>query len=284
MRPVVFLMLLLFIFSCKHDRFEGFKEKSPSIYYQRITLGEGTLYSPTSSFINYTVSYARFDSLNPVVFKNTKVVKFAQTVFFKPESDLLYGLTKGDRLKLILLNQPELFEKLTFETSNDSINNYLIDLQIDDVVNLNTENEHPEDPNFVEYQRITNYLTYAGRADKFTFTEGVWLNKTMLSNSNTLPIMEEITLDYKGYYLDGNTFDIPDYPLKFFRADQNQVIPGIMIALKHMRAGDSTVVIIPSHLAFGEAGSKDGNVPPNEPVVYGLKLLKPGEFVYPDQQ
>jgi hypothetical protein len=281
MRFLVFLLVSFVLISCKPERFAGFKEESPHLYYQRIALGEGTPYFPNSSFINYTIRFAPFDSINPVKFNKTKVVKFAQTVFFKPESDLLYGLTKGDRLKLILLNQTELFEKLTFEMGSNAINNWLIDLKVDDVVNTNINNEHPEDPNFIEYQRITDYLTYAEREDIFNFTEGVWLNKSMLKASNIIPVMEEITLDYKGYYLDGNTFDIPDYPLKFFRTDQNQVIPGIMIALKYMRPGDSTVVIVPSHLAFGETGSKDGNVPPNEPVVYGLKLLKPGEYIYP---
>jgi len=280
MRFIAIVMLSLAFLSCRHERFDGFKEKSTSLYYQRIALGDGTSYSPTSSFINYTVRFAPFDSVNPTILNKTRVIKFAQTVFFKPESDLIYGLSKGDRLKLILLNQPELFEKLTFETENNNVTNWLIDLEINDVVSTKVNNKNPEDPNFIEYQRITDYLSYAGRADRFVFTEGVWIDKTMLEPSNVIPVLEEIILDYKGYYLDGNTFDIPDYPLKFFRTDQNQVIPGITIALKHMRPGDSTVVIIPSHLAFGETGSKDGNVPPNEPVVYGLKLLEPGEYEF----
>jgi hypothetical protein len=181
------------------------------------------------------------------------------------------------------LNKPDLFKQLTFENNSENIKNWIIDIAVDDVVSLSKGNERLEDLNFVEFQKITNYLSFSGRDEIFTFKEGIWMNKTMLNTSFTNPAMEEIILDYKGYYLYGNTFDIPDYPLKFFRTDQNQVIPGIMIALKYMRAGDSTVVIIPSHLAFGETGSKDGNVLPNEPVVYGLKLLKPGEYVYPEK-
>jgi len=282
MRFFLFVLLLLVLFSCRHERFEGFKEKSSDLYYQRVALGDGMPYYPTSSFINYTVRFAPFDSVNPIELNKTKVVKFAQTVFFKPESDLFYGLTKGDRIKLILLNQPDLFNKLTFESNSNSVKNWLIDLKVNNVVAIKADSEYANDPNFREYQRITDYLTYAGRNEKFTFTEGIWLDKTMLSKSNVIPFMEEITLDYKGYYFDGNAFDIPDYPLKFFRTDQNQVIPGIMIALRYIRPGDSTMVIIPSHLAFGETGSRDGNVPPNEPVVYGLKILAPGEYLYPD--
>ena len=284
MRTVIFLVILFAIFSCKNVRFEGFKEKSPNLFYQRIALGEGTPYYPTTTFINYTIRFAPFDSINPVSLNKTKVIKFAQTIFFKPESDLLYGLTKGDRIKLILLNRTDLFDKLTFETASDSSKNWLIDLEVNDVVNIEENRESKGDPNLIEYQRITNYLSFAERDTEFTFTAGIWLNKTMVASSNVIPVMEEITLDYKGYYLDGNVFDIPDYPLKFFRTDQNQVIPGIMIALQQMRPGDSTVVIIPSHLAFGETGSRDGNVPPNEPVVYGLKLLNPGEFSYTDKE
>ena len=164
----------------------------------------------------------------------------------------------------------------------DSTKNWLIDLEVDDVVTTSTDVKNLEDPNFVEYRAIKDFLQYKGRGKRFFFTEGIWVDKSMLDTPDIIRFPEEITLDYKGYYLDGTAFDIPDYPLKFFRTDQNQVIPGIMIALKYMHPGDSTVVIIPSHLAFGETGSKYGNVPPNKPVVYGLKLLKPGEYVFPE--
>ena len=196
---------------------------------------------------------------------------------------LFYDLKKGDQLNLILLNNSELFEKLTFETESTS-QNWLINFKVDEVINTSLVEGNESDPNFIEYSRIKTFLTFGDNNKIFTFTEGVWLDRSMLNQSNIIPIREEVILDYKGYYLDGNIFDISDYPLKFYRTDQNQVIPGIMIALKYMRPGDSTVVIIPSHLAFGETGSKDGNVPPNEPVVYGLKLFKHGDYIYPDKE
>jgi len=280
MKILTFLLIPFLLFSCKQDRFQGFSENSPSVYYQRVTLGEGLSYYPDSTFIDYTIQVGVFDSINPVVFQKTKIIKFAQTHFNNPESDILYGLKKGDQLNLILLNNSELFEKISFETDTSS-QNWLINLKVDKVVSTNPAEENDSDPNFIEYDRIIKYLTFGDHRTNFEFIEGIWLDKSMLNPSNIIPIREEVILDYKGYYLDGNTFDIPDYPLKFYRTDQNQVIPGIMIALKYMRPGDSTVVIIPSHLAFGETGSKDGNVPPNEPVIYGLKLFRPREYVYP---
>jgi len=274
MRFLTIILISTILFSCSQERFDGFKENSPDIYFKRIALGDGTPYYPTSAFINYTISISPFDSVNPTKFDKTKIVKFAQTKFFKPESDLLYGLTKGDRLKLILLNKSELFNKLTFEYSSDSTNNWVLDISVDEVISLeNRTNNDTIDPNYIEYKRITDYLSYNDRIEDYKFINGIWIDKIVSTTSDTTKRKQEIILDYKGYYIDGNTFDIPDYPLRFYRNDQNQVIPGIMIAINKMKAGDTTTVIIPSHLAFGESGSINGNVPANEPVIYGLKLI-----------
>lgn len=283
MKIITFLIISSLFFSCKQDRFNGFSEISPLVYYQRVTLGEGISYNPDSSFIDYTIQFGVFDSINPVVFKKTKEIKFAQTRFIGPESDIFYDLKKGDRLNLILLNNSELFEKLTFDIDTLS-ENWLINFKVDKVTSTNPALENESDPNLIEYNRIKTFLTFGDNNKEFKFTEGIWLDRISMNSSNVSAINKEVILDYKGYYLDGNTFDIPDYPLKFLRTDQYQVIPGISIALKYMRSGDSTVVIIPSHLAFGESGSKDGNVPPNEPVLYGLKLFKPGEYIYPEKE
>lgn len=282
MKILSFLLILFLFFSCNQERFQGFSENSSSVYYQRVTLGDGISYHPDSSFIDYTIQFGIFDSVNPVIFQKTKVIKFAQTHFNNCETNIFYGLKKGDQLNLILLNNSDLFEKISFETDTLS-QDWMINLKVDKIVSTQSAKENQGDPNFIEYNRIKEYLTFGDNSTKFGFTEGIWLDRSMLNPSINIPTQEELILDYKGYYLDGNTFDIPDYPLKFLRTDQNQVIPGIMIALKYLSPGDSTVVIIPSHLAFGETGSKDGNVPPNEPVVYGLKLLRPGEYIYPDK-
>ena len=283
MRIISFLIIPLLLFSCKEDRFKGFSENSSLVYYQRVTLGEGLLYHPDSSFIDYTVKFGVFDSIHPVIFQKTKVIRFYQIRFIGPESDIFYDLKKGDQLNLILLNNSDLFEKLTFETDTMS-QNWLVNLVVDNVIGTEQDKENISDPNLIEYNRIKTFLTFGDKDKKFKFIEGIWLDKNSTNSSNVSLISKEVILDYKGYYLDGNSFDIPDYPLKFLRTDQNQVIPGIMIALKYMRQGDSTIVIIPSHLAFGETGSKDGNVPPNEPVVYGLKLFRPGEYVYLEKE
>ncbi len=280
MKIISFIIIPFLFFSCKQERFKGFLENSPFVYYQRVTLGEGISYNPDSSFIDYTIQFGVFDSINPVVFQKTKEIKFAQTRFIGPESDIFYDLKKGDRLNLILLTNSDLFEKLTFDIDTLS-QNWWINFRVDKVTSTNPAEENESDPNLIEYKRIKTFLTFGDNKKEFKFTEGIWLDRISKNSSIVYLINKEVILDYKGYYLDGNTFDIPDYPLKFFRTDQYQVIPGISIALKYMRPGDSTVVIIPSHLAFGETGSKDGNVPPNEPVIYGLKLFRPGEYIYP---
>ena len=88
----------------------------------------------------------------------------------------------------------------------------------------------------------------------------------------------EIVLDYKGYSLNGDSLDIPDYPLQFNTKDQYQVIEGIELALQTMSFGDSVMTIIPSYLAFGEMGSRNGNVPPYTALLYYLKAYPAAEY------
>ena len=256
---------------CTADKFPGYKEKTKNLYYKRIALGEGINYHPDSAFIDYLVTFSGLDSADKPKLGNGKIIRFARPRFRGKAAELFYGLKSGDHLKLIILNRPDWIEELVFELPEDSVFDYALELWVLDVVNTSDNDNH--DPNYEEYKRIMNYLNTGNRKSRFVFTGGIWLDKSGIKPGKR-KAEPEVVLDYKGYYLDENIFDRPDYPLKFNRSDRFQVIPGISIALRFMHAGDTAVAIIPSHLAFGEKGSKYGNVPPNEPVLYGLKLLE----------
>jgi FKBP-type peptidyl-prolyl cis-trans isomerase len=152
---------------------------------------------------------------------------------------------------------------------------YEVGFHVDEVYNLYMQEE---DPNVMEYKSIKLFLSFISSPNLYRYINGIWLKEIETASANTPKVQGEIVLDYKGFSLEGDSLDIPDYPLQFNTADQYQVIEGIEIALQHMHFGDSTMVIIPSYLAFGELGSKNGNVPPYEALLYYLKAYPAVEY------
>jgi len=81
-----------------------------------------------------------------------------------------------------------------------------------------------------------------------------------------------ISASYVGKFMDGKVFDsansttIVPYPL-------NQYIQGWQIGLPKIRKSGRILLLIPSALAFGCAGSVDGRIPPNSPLYFDITLV-----------
>lgn len=99
-----------------------------------------------------------------------------------------------------------------------------------------------------------------------------------------------VLLEYEGYYTDGLLFDTsdPDLAEKFdvmnlarkeagrygaleipFSSDA-RMIPGFKEAMLSMQVGDEIMVYLPSHLGYGEQGSRA--IPPNTDLIFRMKM------------
>jgi FKBP-type peptidyl-prolyl cis-trans isomerase len=54
----------------------------------------------------------------------------------------------------------------------------------------------------------------------------------------------------------------------------NQVIPGWIEALQLMREGDRWLLTIPPNLGYGVRGAGDGAIPPNQVLLFDIKLVE----------
>ena len=81
-----------------------------------------------------------------------------------------------------------------------------------------------------------------------------------------------VTVEYKGSLINGKVFDStePGLPAQF---TANKLIPGWTEALQLMREGDEWELVIPANLAYGARGAGDGVIPPNQVLVFQLKLI-----------
>ena len=82
-----------------------------------------------------------------------------------------------------------------------------------------------------------------------------------------------VTVYYTGTLINGQVFDgtEPGMPARF---KANKLIVGWTEALSLMRVGDRWEVAIPAVLGYGESGAGEGQIPPNQTLVFELELLK----------
>lgn len=95
-------------------------------------------------------------------------------------------------------------------------------------------------------------------------------------NDNSL-----VEVNYEGKLIDGKTFDSSEKgnPVKF---PIKNVIKGWQEGLKLMKVGSKYKFYIPGSLAYGEYGSPDGKIGPNETLVFDVELVSTEEA--PEQQ
>lgn len=84
---------------------------------------------------------------------------------------------------------------------------------------------------------------------------------------------DRVQVAYTGELINGTVFDsVEELTPATFQV--NEVIPGWTEALELMREGDHWQLVIPPNLGYGARGSPGGQVPPNQTLVFDVKLIK----------
>jgi FKBP-type peptidyl-prolyl cis-trans isomerase FklB len=84
---------------------------------------------------------------------------------------------------------------------------------------------------------------------------------------------DTVKVYYTGTMINHVIFDgtSPGLPASF---KLNSVIPGWIEALQLMREGDRWLLTIPPNLGYGVRGAGDGAIPPNQVLVFDIKLVE----------
>ncbi|QQS30855.1 MAG: protein kinase [Sphingobacteriales bacterium] len=87
------------------------------------------------------------------------------------------------------------------------------------------------------------------------------------------PTLENtVVVNQKGYLLNGTVFDSSYDRGKPDELPLNALIPGWQEGLQIFREGSKGILLIPSALAYGEAGAT--NIPPNSVLIFDIELLE----------
>ncbi len=78
-----------------------------------------------------------------------------------------------------------------------------------------------------------------------------------------------VTVAYKGYFTNGSVFE--ESPAEGVSFSLQKVIPGWTEGIAYFREGGSGTLLIPSHLAYGNAGK--GSIPGGTVLIFDINLI-----------
>jgi len=118
---------------------------------------------------------------------------------------------------------------------------------------------------------LIEYMAEQGLTPERT-RSGVYIIHKSKPSKDLIKWGERLSVDYKGYFLDGEIFDSSykrGKPLKF---RVGQMIPGWNEALLSLSRGSKATLLIPSHLAYGKRGMGK-IVPADANLAFDIEIL-----------
>lgn len=202
------------------------------------------------------------------------------------DDNLLYKHDKNDRIDLsdsqfnFLLKHLSIGDSCHFVAPSERIANIFKPLKLQETnakevsvyIKLRGTYESTLDREMIEHSILNSYL----KNSKAKAKRDVYLEVVKLGKGKEIEVGDEITIAYKGFFINGLEFDniSGKTAFTFTYGSQGQVIRGLEIAINAMREGQKSKIIIPSQLAFGEVGSTTLIVPPYTTVIYDLEVVK----------
>lgn len=118
----------------------------------------------------------------------------------------------------------------------------------------------------IDHEKIIDYVKAQGLQGQYT-PSGIFYVISSPGSSQHPTTSSTVTVNYKGYLLDGTVFDQQNN-VTFPLAD---LIKGWQQGIPLIGTGGTIKLIIPSGLGYGSAGS--GSVPPNAVLVFDITLI-----------
>jgi hypothetical protein len=136
-----------------------------------------------------------------------------------------------------------------------------------------------------EYSRIvrentTNELqeieSYFGSAERFEQSRDplgfYWVERPEDTPGGFVESGTTVSLSYSGGFLNGRIIDVSPVNFQIVYGTPDQLLKGLNYVISRLKIGQTTKIILPSQLAFGETGSSNGSVPPFTPMLYNISI------------
>ncbi len=284
---VLFFLAMILCFACtKQEQVAGYVRDSKGFYYKLLALGDG---NENPQLDNVVVLDAEMKTLSDSVFWDTKH-DAANGFYIALNANLLPGSCNHYFLKMVegdsasLLIKPSVFFRNYFDTvvpsfcKNDSLVklnvklNQIISKQEYLALKGNAHGYDIEDTELQELQLIDSYLSQHYKSVKAD-GNGIYTIKKTVTNLEQVTLGKKIKVAYQGSFLDGKPADLTEQTIEYVYGTPDQLIKGLNIVIGSLKKGETTKIILPSRLAFGELGNSNESIPPYTSLVYNIKII-----------
>jgi hypothetical protein len=273
------LIILVFV-SCNNQTKQTYTHHASNFWYKLLAFSTDTCSSMTSMIPyvhlnavfktqNDSVFYDTYNNLNSQFFLNVNSLDSNNLILKACE-----GKCIGDSMELLIpvsifFNQNFNSNQIPFFSFNDSI--VKVQMGINDYLHA-PPNITKVDLEILEKKRILNYFGDSTSMNSCKLEEGIfWISKpSKLWKSEMTD--STIVLHYKGYFLNGRPMDESPVDFKYKPGTPDQLLKGLNIVINYLKRGENAKIILPSHLAFGESGSRDLKIPPFTPLLYEITI------------
>lgn len=288
-RKIKLLLLVLVVgISCSRDnQLDGYTRDISGYYYKLLAIGDGNESPlPKSVVVLDAVMKTQSDS----VFWDTKH-DASNGLFISLGSNNIKGSCVNHFLKMVegdsisFLIKPSVLFREYFDTivpefcSKDSL--VKLDVRLTQIISkaeyqslkrTSTGQDEEEDTELQELQMIDCYLL---QNYKFVKADGngIYVLSKTSTNQEKVGAGKKIKIAYQGSFLDGKPIEKTEQILEFVYGTPDQLVNGLNIVIGSLKKGETTKIIVPSRLAFGELGSSNGSIPPYTPLVYNIKII-----------
>ncbi len=100
---------------------------------------------------------------------------------------------------------------------------------------------------------------------------GMYYQITTQGQAPFATLSSQVTVEYKGYLLNGQVFDQTGSAPRTFPL--GGLIQGWQLFIPLLGTGGEGLVLLPSSLAYGRNGSSSGGIGPNTPIAFEIKLV-----------
>lgn len=271
----------------RHELVKGYTRDSNGFYFKLLSIGDGNE-SPKKD--NVLVFDAVMKTASDSVFWDTR--HDATNGFYVDlNMDILQGSCHAHFLKMVegdsvsFLIKPSVLFRSYFDTivpefcRKDTL--IKLDVKLNQIISKaeyaamlkNAKGEDvEEDTELEELQAIECFLIQNYKTSKAD-ANGIYVLERTYTNLEKVVLGKKIKVAYQGSFLDGRLIDKSVQTMEYVYGTPDQQIKGLNIVIGSLKKDETTKIIVPSRLAFGESGSSNGSVPPYTPLVYNIKII-----------
>ena len=290
MRKCFFLIIAAAgLISCE-SKYPGFTMADNGIWYRLAEIGDDTVKVKPGDFITAEITYKTIRDSS--FFKGSRKFQVNGS-FFEGSIDQCFTMLSKEDKATFIISADSFFRK----TLQVKLPRFIMpgsDMMVDiKVAEIQPEQEYLQEKeaflhwieDFGDYEKvilrqfIENKKIHASRS-----TTGMYYIQLRKGNGKKAEKGKVVEVDYEGKFLDGKFFDSTKKrrePYQFVYGQEMQVIKGLDEAIGRMEEGEKALVILPSDLAFGSAGSSTGIIPPYTSLIFEIELRSVKDLVKP---